>query len=254
VNATQHWNAAGYSEHAHFVPALGQPVLDLLNPQPGERILDLGCGDGVLSEKIAAAGAELVGADSSPEMIGAARQRGLDARLINALSLPFDNEFDAVFSNAVLHWIKSDPNAVIAGVRRALKPGGRFVGEFGGHGCVAAITVALMTALGHRGVEHPARAIPWYFPTVEDYRSRLLRGGFDVEYIALIPRPTPLPTGMKAWLQIFAIPFTGLLPERDRDAFLDDAVDILRPVLCDEQENWTADCTRLRFTARMSLK
>jgi len=251
VNAKQHWNAAGYAAHAHFVPALGQPVLDLLNPQPGERILDLGCGDGVLTEKLAAAGAELVGVDSSPEMIEAARQRGLDARLMDAASLPFDHEFDAVFSNAVLHWIKNDPDAVIAGVRRALKPGGRFVGEFGGHGCVAAITVALMAALERRGVKHPA--MPWYFATVEDYRSRLSRGGFEVDYIALIPRPTPLPTGMKGWLQTFANPFLALVPEGDRDGFLDEAIEFLRPVLCDEQGNWTADYTRLRFAARVSV-
>lgn len=251
MNATQHWNAAGYAEHAHFVPALGQPVLDLLNPQPGEKILDLGCGDGVLSEKIIALGAHLVGVDSSAEMIEAARKRGVDARWMDATRLSFDDEFDAVFSNATLHWIKNDPDAVIAGVRRALKRGGRFVGEFGGHGCVAAITVALMTALERRGVEHPVRAIPWYFATVEDYRSRLMRGGFTVEYIALIPRPTPLPTGMKGWLRTFAIPFSGLLPEGDRVAFLDDAVEILRPVLCDEQGNWTADYTRLRFAARV---
>jgi len=249
VNATQHWSAAGYAEHAHFVPALGQPVLDLLNPQPGERILDLGCGDGVLSEKVTAVGAKLVGVDSSPEMIGAARQRGLDAHVMDATNLSFDREFDAVFSNAVLHWIKSDPDAVIAGVRRALKPGGRFVGEFGGHGCVAAITVALIAALERRGVRHPA--IPWYFATVEDYRSRLSRGGFEVDYIALIPRPTPLPTGMRGWLQTFANPFLALVPERDCDGFLDDTVEILRPVLCDEQGNWTADYTRLRFAARV---
>ena len=251
MNAKQHWNAAGYAAHAHFVPALGQAVLDLLNPQPGERILDLGCGDGVLTEKLAAVGAELVGVDSSAEMIEAARRRGLDARLMDATSLPFDHEFDAVFSNAVLHWIKSDPDAVIAGVRRALKPGGRFVGEFGGHGCVAAITVALMAVLERRGVERPA--IPWYFATVEDYRSRLSRGGFEVDYIALIPRPTPLPTGMKGWLQTFANPFLALVPERDRDGFLEDTVELLRPVLRDEQGNWTADYTRLRFEARMPV-
>ena len=251
MSATQRWNAAGYAEHAHFVPSLGQPVLELLNPQPGEAILDLGCGDGILSEKIAALGADVVGVDSSQEMIDAARHRGLNARLMDATRLAFDHEFDAVFSNAMLHWIKNDPDAMIAGVRRALKPGGRFVGECGGHGCVAAITVALMSALQRRGFEHPARAIPWYFATVEDYRSRLTRGGFEVEYIALIPRPTPLPTGMKGWLQTFALPFSGLLPEHDRDAFLDDAVEILHPVLCDEKGNWTADYMRLRFAARI---
>ena len=248
---SQRWNAEGYAQHAHFVPALGQPVVDLLNPQPGEKILDLGCGDGILSEKIAALGADLVGVDSSAEMIEAARKRGVDARLMDVTRLTFDHEFDAVFSNAVLHWVKNDPDAVIGGVRRALKPGGRFVGEFGGHGCVAAITVALISALGRHGVQHPEQAVPWYFATVADYRSRLTRGGFTLEYIALIPRPTPLPTGMKGWLKTFAIPFSGLLPEQDRDAFLDDAVELLRPVLCDEQGNWTADYTRLRFAARL---
>ena len=143
----QSWKADRYAEHAHFVPALGQPVLDLLKPQTGERILDLGCGDGVLTEKIAAAGASVVGVDASEDMVAAARKRGLDARVVDGARLDFAGEFDAVFSNAALHWMKQDPDAVIAGVERALKPGGRFVGEMGGHGCVAAITVAMIAVL-----------------------------------------------------------------------------------------------------------
>ncbi len=147
-------------------------MLELLDPKPGERILDLGCGDGVLTEKIVAAGAAVVGVDASAEMIDAARRRGLDARVGDGAQLGFAREFDAVFSNAALHWMKRDPDAVIAGVARALKPGGRFAGELGGHGCVAAITVALFAVLARRGASGSLES-PWYFPTVADYRARL---------------------------------------------------------------------------------
>jgi trans-aconitate methyltransferase len=248
--STQTWNASNYATHAGFVPALGQPVLDLLQPQPGERILDLGCGDGVLTEKVVAAGAQVVGVDSSAEMIAAARQRGLDARQVDATSLTFDNEFDAVFSNAVLHWIKDDPDAAIASAYRALRRPGRFVGEMGGHGCVAAIQLALIVGLEKRGVPNPAAVSPWYFPTVDDYTARLEKAGFLAESVQLIPRPTPLPTGMRGWLEIFANPFCAVLSEDERGEFLDEATARLRPVLCDQQGRWTADYMRLRFVAR----
>ncbi|MGA8538036.1 MAG: class I SAM-dependent methyltransferase [Terriglobales bacterium] len=201
---SQQWNAAAYAANAHFVPALGQPVLDLLQPKSGERILDLGCGDGMLTEKLVALGAQVVGVDSSADMIGAALHRVLDARLMDARALVFENEFDAVFSNAVLHWIKDDPAAPIAGAFRTLKSGGRFVGELGGHGCVGAISVALVAMLECRGVKDAASWIPWYFPTVQDYKMRLRRSGFVPRSVELIPRPTPLPTGMRGWLNTFA--------------------------------------------------
>src|SRR5579872_5168089 len=176
--STQTWNASRYAANAAFVPALGQPVLDLLQPQPGERILDLGCGDGVLTQKLVSDGAEVVGVDSSEDMIAAARQRGLDARLMDATKLTFDQEFDAVFSNAVLHWIKHDPDAAITSAYRALRRPGRFVGEMGGHGCVAAITLALIIGLEKRGIKNAARVCPWYFQTVDDYAERLESAGF----------------------------------------------------------------------------
>jgi trans-aconitate methyltransferase len=245
----QTWKADRYARNAHFVPALGQPVLDLLGPRAGERILDLGCGDGVLTEKIAAAGAVVVGVDASADMVAAAQGRGLDARVVDGRKLDFTAEFDAVFSNAALHWMKHDPDAVIGGVARALKPGGRFAGEMGGHGCVAAIAVALIAVLERRGVDGKT-ASPWYFPTVADYRARLERGGFTVEYIELIPRPTPLPTGMAGWLETFAAPFLGRLSAEERAGALEEAIAMLRPVLCDETGRWTADYMRLRFLAR----
>jgi trans-aconitate methyltransferase len=248
--ASQDWNSSRYAQNARFVSDLGQPVLDLLAPKPGERILDLGCGDGALTEKLVAAGAQVVGIDGSADMVDASRNRGLDALVMDAHHLTFSNEFDAVFSNAALHWMKRDPDAVIRGVARALKPGGRFAAEMGGHGCVAAVVVALCAALEKGGITQPASFIPWYFPTVDDYRSRLERAGFRAEYIALIPRPTPLPTGMRGWLETFAIPFTNVLRKSQRGAFLDDVTERLRPSLCDEQGRWTADYVRLRFLAR----
>ena len=135
--------------------------MDLLQPQPGERILDLGCGDGILTEKLLGLGATVIGIDNSPDMIAAARRRGVDARMMDARSLMFKNEFDAVFSNAALHWVRDDPDAPIVGSFRALVPGGRFVGELGGHGCVGAITVALIAALERRGIGDAVSLIPW---------------------------------------------------------------------------------------------
>jgi SAM-dependent methyltransferase len=225
-------------------------VLDLLQPRPGERILDLGCGDGVLTEKLITAGAHVVGVDSSADMVAAARRRGLDARVMDATALTFDQEFDAVFSNAVLHWIKHDPDAAIASAYCALRRPGRFVGEMGGHGCVAAINLALIVGLEKRGIKNAAGVCPWYFPTVDDYTTRLERAGFVPESIQLIPRPTPLPAGMRGWLETFANPFCVVLPEDQRGDFLDEATEMLRPVLCDEKGRWTADYLRLRFMAR----
>ena len=148
----QYWSAERYAEAAHFVPTLGTPALELLAPEPGEHILDLGCGDGVLTEKIAAAGAKVVGVDAAPDMVAAARARGLDARVVAGQNLAFDGEFDAVFSNAALHWMRP-PETVLAGVHRALRPGGRFVGEMGGQNNTAAIMVALRAVMARRGID-----------------------------------------------------------------------------------------------------
>jgi trans-aconitate methyltransferase len=250
VPPTQEWNSSRYAENARFVSDLGQPVLDLLQPRLGERILDLGCGDGALTEKVVAVGAQVIGVDSSEDMVAAARRRGIDTRVMDGYHLSFGPEFDAVFSNAAMHWMKRDPDAVIDGVYRSLKPGGRFAVEMGGHGCVAAIQVALCATLEKYGVADPAALIPWYFPTADEYRERLENAGFQVAYIALIPRPTPLPTGMRGWLETFAIPFTRTVPENQRAAFLDEVTERLRPVLCDSFGNWTADYMRLRFVAK----
>lgn len=248
VIAGQTWNAAGYARHADFVPTLGVPVVSLLAAKPEEHILDLGCGDGILTAAIAETGAHVLGVDASPQLIAAAKKRGVDAKLMDGQKLTFREEFDAVFSNAALHWMK-DWRGVLSGVHKALKPGGRFVGEFGGHGNVAAIASVLIAILHARGFDNIAR-LPWYFPTAEEYRTALTQHGFRVRTIELIPRPTLLPTGIRGWLTTFANPFlTGLAPE-EQQSIIDETVSALAPSLCDRSGNWTADYVRLRFDAR----
>src|SRR5579871_4957402 len=209
----QHWSAARYAATAHFVPAYGAPVVELLAPQPGERILDLGCGDGVPTEKIAAAGAVVVAVDAAPDMVAAARARGLDARVVPGQSLAFEREFDAVFSNAALHWMHP-AEAVLAGVARALKPGGRFVAEMGGHNNTAAIQVGIAAVLARRGLD-ASRLSPWHFPSAAAFRQKLEAAGFAVREIELIPRPTVLASGIEAWLDNFTEDFFAPLERED---------------------------------------
>lgn len=242
------WDAKKYVEHAGFVATLGAPVLDLLAPRAGERILDLGCGDGALTSRIAASGAIVVGVDAAPSMIAAAQKAGLDARVCDGHSLTFEREFDAVFSNASLHWM-TRPDDVLTGVARALKPGGRFVAEFGGHGNVAAVTTALRAVAARRGVK---LSWSWYFPTPAEYAARLTRAGFIVESIVSIPRPTVLPAGMSAWLDMFAQAAFSCLSPADVPDALREAEELLRPALCDQGGSWTADYVRLRFSARLA--
>jgi SAM-dependent methyltransferase len=172
--------------------------VDLLAPKPGERILDLGCGDGVLTKKLADMGCEVVAVDSSAPQIEAARKLGLNAFAISGEDLPYNEEFDAVFSNAALHWIKR-ADVMLAGVYRSLKLGGRFVAECGGHGCIHKIRTALVQALDRRGLDGEAR-VPWYFPTPGDYATRLESAGFRVDSIALTPALLPCQaTSLVTW-------------------------------------------------------
>jgi trans-aconitate methyltransferase len=243
----QTWDPASYARNARFVSDLGSAVMELLAPKTGERILDLGCGDGVLTRKLVDLGCDVVAVDSSVPQVEAAKKLGLNAFAVNGEELPFHEEFDAVFSNAVLHWIKrADP--MLAGVYRSLKPGGRFVAECGGYGCVHKIRTALVAALDRRGIDGEAR-VPWYFPTPGDYATRLERVGFRVDSIALIPRPTPLPGDVIGWLETFALNFFQGFSDEERGKYLRDVWEVLEPQLCDADGRWVADYVRLRFAA-----
>lgn len=246
---TQTWDPQTYRKSGAFVPALAGGVLEWLAARPGERILDLGCGDGQLTECLAAAGALVRGVDASAQMVAAARARGVAAEEGNAEALPYaDAEFDAVFSNAALHWVRNQ-DAMMQEVRRVLRSGGRFVAEMGGHGNIAAIRIALIAVLarhGHADLENDVN----YYPTPHAYTRRLEHAGFRVERIALIPRPTPLPSdGMAGWLRTFRRGVLDKLPVDLREPVVEETTALLASALRDEEGNWTADYVRLRFIA-----
>jgi len=245
----QSWDPQAYAQRGAFVHGMADGVLEWLAAQPGEDILDLGCGDGQLTLRIAALGAKVKGVDASPQMVAAAKALGADAREGNAESLPFtDHSFDAVFSNAVLHWVR-DHDAMMQEVRRVLRPGGRFVAEFGGHGNIAAILTAFTAVLARHSFAGKEDGVN-YYPTPKAYEHRLQRHGFHVARIALIPRPTPLgEEGMVGWFKTFRRGVLESLPESMQESVVHETVELLAPVLRDEEGNWTADYMRLRFIA-----
>ena len=244
---SQDWNPERYQRHASFVAELGQPVVELLAPRAGERVLDLGCGDGRLTEALVAAGCDVVGVDASPEQVAAARARGLDARVMDGQALTFEGEFDAVFSNAALHWMK-DPARVLRGVFRALRPGGRFAGEFGARDNVAAVSRAVADALARRGLRF-ADLDPWYYPTADEYGQALEAEGFAVDSAHTFARPTPLPGDIGGWLETFARAFMAPLPAADRPVFRQEVAEALAPRLRRPDGSWFVDYVRLRFHA-----
>ncbi|QCC48157.1 class I SAM-dependent methyltransferase [Halobellus limi] len=259
------WDSEAYDGSHAFVYEYGADVLDLLDPQPGERILDLGCGTGHLTERIADAGADVVGIDQSAEMVETAREtypeldfHRADARYFDVHDFDVDDfdagdsdrsgPFDAVFSNAVLHWI-DDQDAVLDSVTDALRPGGRFVAELGGSGNVAAIVDAVRAELDARGYEPPSA--PWYFPTVGEHATTLEAHGFEVRYARLFDRPTELDDGedgMANWLGMFGDRLLGAVPADERPDVVAAVEDRLREDLYDDGV-WTADYRRLRFVA-----
>jgi SAM-dependent methyltransferase len=241
------WSPEHYQQNVRFVSDLGVPVLEELAPKPGERILDLGCGDGVLCLRLQEAGVHVTGVDSSAQMIEAARRRGVDAHLMHGEALSFDRCFDAVFSNAALHWMKP-PEAVVRGVHQALRPRGRVVAEFGGFGNVQTVRSALHAALRSRGL-NPEEWDPWYFPTVPAYAQLLRENGFTLSNIRLIPRPTPLPGDLLPWLEAFGQAFVEPFSEEERWPLLEEVRERVRPMLQRSSGEWVVDYVRLRVLA-----
>ncbi len=245
------WDPDCYARNATFVGELALPVVALLAPKHGERILDLGCGDGVLSQRIEGKGATVIGIDASPAMIARASERGIEALLLDAADLAtvegFAGRFDGVFSNAALHWMKDLPT-VLAGVARVLKPGGRFAGEMGGEGNVGSIQAALRWALGQRGIDFDGLS-PWVFPAPEEFRRMLETAGLKVQALDRLVRPTLLPGGLREWLETLAPSVLDLVSWGEREALVDQLERTLAPRLRGEDGSWTLDYVRLRFLA-----
>jgi trans-aconitate methyltransferase len=242
VVSTSDWNAGDYARVGGFVAELGEAALDLLDPQPGENILDVGCGDGTLTQKIVERGATVVGIDNSLDMIGAARAKGLDARLMDAADLKFSEAFDAAFSNATLHWVLDKERAARA-IWFALRPRGRFAGEMGGEGNLAALREALDTELVIRGYVPPLEASNWY-ASPDEFAAVYERAGFKEIDARLIERPTEIAHGVAAWVTTFR---KGWL---DRAGVPDEEREEIAAAVADRVGSNVADYVRLRFIMR----
>ena len=256
LNPSSRWSPGDYASNASFVPALGAAALELLAPQPGELIVDLGCGDGVLTLKIMESGARVIGLDASEAMVEAARCRGVDAFVADAQALDLESQserfgqFDAAFSNAALHWML-DPDAVASGVFSVLKPGGRFVGEMGGEGNIATLRAGIRAELGERGYALPEEDPQWY-PSCAEFVRLYACAGFTGIQARLIPRPTPLAAGVAAWVKTFRAGWMDVagVPEVERDSVAAAVEARLAPQLRQPDGGWVADYVRLRFTMR----
>lgn len=244
------WNTQLYENNHAFVWQYGEDVIQLLSPQPQENILDLGCGTGQLTAKIAASGAEVLGIDASVTMIEQAKQNypDLEFTIADAQTFQVHQSFDAVFSNATLHWVR-EPEAAIQRINHSLKPAGRFVAEFGGRGNIQTILQAIEQALNAIGqTAQPLN--PWYFPSMSEYTSLLEKNGFEVRYAVLFDRPTPIhyEAGLVNWLEMFASCFFTHISAEEKRNILLTIEDNLKPVLY-QDGTWTLDYRRLRVLA-----
>jgi 2-isopropylmalate synthase len=243
---TNQWNPKTYNKHTAFVSQLALPVVDLLEPKEGEKILDIGCGDGTLAVEIEARGAKVIAVDMSAEMIDVSKSRGIESYVGTVTDLPYDNMFDAVFSNAMLHWVK-DARGAVKNMAKSLKVGGRFICEFGGEGNAYHLVSAMEEVFANHS-EFGVFDNPWYFPSVAEYRALLESEGFRVEYIEIIPRPTHM-DDIANWLDIFANGVTSHLTQEQFEVFKKETTEILRRKIYSDEEGWMLDYKRLRVKA-----
>jgi trans-aconitate 2-methyltransferase len=255
-NSKDRWNATLYENKHSFVWQYGTDLIDLLSPRTGEKILDLGCGTGQLTDIIAATGAEVVGIDRSPAMIAKAKENYPDIQFLVAdgANFSFPEPFDAIFSNAALHWIKP-PEAAIACIWQALKADGRFIAEFGGKGNVEQIIAAIDLALNKSGCQLQSELNPWYFPSIGEYATLLEQQGFEVTHANLLARPTKLAggeMGLRNWLEMFASSLLSIVSPSTQIDIMTEIEEQLRSILY-RDGSWVADYKRIRVVATKKI-
>jgi ubiquinone/menaquinone biosynthesis C-methylase UbiE len=242
------WNANLYDEKHSFVSHFGGDLVELLAPQTGEKILDLGCGTGDLANKLNQLGVHIIGVDKSENMVQQAQKKypALTFKVQDAVNLGYSNEFDAVFSNATLHWVKA-PQPALQSIYHALKPGGRFVAEFGGKGNVQKITDEIINQLGVQGISFKTEHFPWYYPSIGQYSTLMEQAGFRVTHAQHFDRPTPLigENGLRNWMEMFAFSMFEGIPTETKELILTQVENNLRDVLFHNGE-WIADYKRIR--------
>lgn len=242
------WNASLYDTKHSFVSQFGGDLVQWLAPQSGEKILDLGCGTGDLANQLNQLGVDIIGIDKSDNMIQQAQKKypGLTFKVQDAVNMGYTNEFDAVFSNATLHWIKT-PKQALQSIYNALKPGGRFVAEFGGKGNVQKITAAIINQLGEHGTAYKSEQFPWYYPSIAEYTSIMEQVGFRVTHAQHFDRPTPLSgeQGLRNWIEMFATSMFEGVTSETKELIITRVEENLREVLFRKGE-WIADYKRIR--------
>ena len=246
------WNAELYDQKHAFVYGFGENLAQVLAVKPGDRVLDLGCGTGYLTNLLRAAGADITGFDSSAEMVQQARLNHPETRyeVANAEDFNFGANYDAVFSNAVLHWVKNHA-AMMRSVYNSLKPGGRFVAEMGGKGNVDLLVNATRQVLNLHGYAQQAQTQVWRFPALGEYTSELEQAGFRVTYATHFDRKTPLEDGdqgVAKWITMFGSQFFMGIDDESKAQMLQQITGLLKPHYC-ENGQWYADYKRLRFIA-----
>jgi ubiquinone/menaquinone biosynthesis C-methylase UbiE len=240
------WNAEQYNKDANFVSSMAMPLVEVLSPKEHERILDLGCGDGTLAKEIQKITKNLVAVDLNADMVEKTKKKNIEAYIMSATNLNFEQEFDAVFSNAVLHWVK-DQDLALQNINRVLKKGGRFVCEFGGYQNINSI-VSVMESVFENTKEYGKFTNPWYFPTKEEYHKCLVNNGFKVISIELYKRETPI-NDIKNWLDVFANGILENLNEHQQAQCKKEIRDILKEKILTKDNVWVVDYVRLKVVA-----